>query len=130
MEKQDRQTTVFFDGSCPLCRAEIDVYRSHDTAGILCFVDVSKHDVALPAPLDPKIAMARFHVMSQSGDLFSGASAFVELWKQLPRWRWVARLAALPGVTPTLELIYHFFLKIRPVCVRAFLVAQRSKSGV
>jgi hypothetical protein len=36
----------------------------------------------------------------------------------LPGWRWAARVAALPGVLPTLELGYRLFLPIRPYISR------------
>ena len=35
------KSTVYFDGWCPLCRAEIGCYRRMNKAGVLCFVDVS-----------------------------------------------------------------------------------------
>ena len=42
MESELPKSTVYFDGSCPLCRAEIGYYRRKDQAGALCFVDVSE----------------------------------------------------------------------------------------
>lgn len=35
------RTTLYFDGECPLCRAEIAHYRRRDKDRTLCFVDVS-----------------------------------------------------------------------------------------
>jgi len=112
--------TVFFDGSCPLCRAEIDLYRRQDGEQRLCFVDVSRSE-APPAPgLTAGEAMARFHVREADGTLRSGAAAFVALWAHVPGWRWLARIARLPGVTAVLEGAYRLFLPVRPFLSRTF----------
>jgi predicted DCC family thiol-disulfide oxidoreductase YuxK len=120
MQPQADKPTVFYDGSCPLCRAEIDLYRRQDGDQRLCFVDVSTADAA-PAPgLTAPEAMARFHLREADGTLRSGAAAFVALWSHVPGWRWLARFARLPGVTPVLEGAYRLFLPVRPRLSRAF----------
>lgn len=106
--------TVYFDGSCPLCRMEIGHYQKLDSRGALCFVDVSQPSASTGPGLDREAAMARFHIRDAQGRLHSGAAAFVEIWRTVPGWRHAARLAALPGVMFGLELSYRFFLKIRP----------------
>ncbi len=58
--------------------------------------------------------MKRFHVRLPDGRLISGAQAFVAIWEELPRWRWAARLAEIPGVTMALEAFYRLFLPVRP----------------
>ena len=121
----ESETTVFFDGSCPLCRAEINIYKSRDVTGALRLVDVSAPGAELPERLDREKAMARFHVLSQDLTLLSGSAAFAEVWKQLPGWRWAGRLAAQPGINAGLELGYRIFLLARPALVHLFLVARR-----
>ena len=118
-------TTVLFDGSCPLCTAEIGLYRDRDGEGRLCLVDVSAPNAALPEGLDREAAMARFHVIAPNGQLLSGAAAFIEVWRGVPGWRWLARLADLPGVEPVLEVTYRAFLKVRPAMVRLFVAVKR-----
>ncbi len=107
-------TTVYYDGSCPLCAVEIRHYRGLDSDNKLDFVNVSEPDAVLPDTLTRQQAMARFHVKAGSGDLISGARAFAEVWTNLPTWRWAAWLAGIPGVMHLLEVGYSASLLIRP----------------
>lgn len=120
------KTTVFFDGSCPLCRAEIGHYRRKDRAGALCFIDISEADAIPPEGTCRQRAMERFHVRASDGRILTGAAAFVEVWSRLPGWRWAARAASLPGALTALELGYRLFLPVRPFLSRLFgQVAKR-----
>jgi predicted DCC family thiol-disulfide oxidoreductase YuxK len=111
---------VFFDGGCPLCRKEISVYRKTDKADRIDWVDVSAEQQRLPLPLPRQALLARFHVQTTDGRLVSGAHGFVEMWRQLPKWRWLARACSFPGVPSLLEIGYQGFLKVRPALQRAF----------
>ena len=127
MQPSQAKTTVYFDGSCPLCWAEIGHYRRADRSGQLCFVDVADENAEFAADLSRRAATRRFHVRTQSGQLLSGAAAFAEVWRNLPRWRWAARLAALPAVLTLLELGYRGFLPARPLLSRLFGLTRRSR---
>ena len=125
MEGERIRSTVYFDGSCPLCRAEIGYYRRKDQSGRLCFVDVSEPDTLVTHGFTQQQAMERFHVRAGDGTLLSGAAAFVEVWAQLPSWHWAARVAALPGVLMFLEISYRLFLPARPTLAVIFGSLQR-----
>ncbi len=120
MATETPPATLYFDGACPLCRAEIGYYRRQDQAGALCFVDVSNPDAATPEGVTQAGAMARFHVRAGDGRVLSGAAAFVAVWALLPGWRWAARAAAVPGAVTVLELGYRLFLPVRPYVSRLF----------
>ncbi len=120
MSQPEPALTVYYDGACPLCRAEIGHYSAQEGAGAICFLDASTQTSDLPEGLTREQALARFHVRLSDGRIASGAQGFVEIWKTLPRWRWAARLAGLPGVIPLLEVGYRLFLPIRPYLSKAF----------
>lgn len=106
--------TVYFDGACPLCRREIDHYRRQAQSAPVAWVDVSTcHPVELGADLDRATALARMHVRRADGQLVSGAVAFVEIWRKLPAYAWLARLAAWPPLLAVMEAGYVGFLKLR-----------------
>lgn len=101
-----------------MCQAEIQHYRQIDRHGALAFIDIAQDPGPMPADLSRDTAMARLHVRLPNGRLVSGAAAFVEIWSRLPRWRWAARLAALPGMTRILEWGYRISLRLRPRIAR------------
>jgi predicted DCC family thiol-disulfide oxidoreductase YuxK len=124
------KSTVYFDGSCPLCRAEIGYYRRKDQDHAICFVDISETGALPPEGITQQRAMKRFHVRSSDGRVLSGAAAFVEIWARLPRWRWAARAASLPGAMLALELGYRSFIPVRPFLSGFFVRALRIQSVI
>lgn len=111
--------TVFFDGSCPLCRREIAFYRELGGAEDLSWVDVSASDATLfAAGLTRAQAMARFHVLTAEGKLVSGGAAFASLWSHLDGFRLAGRIGQTWPINRSLDLAYAIFLKMRPFLQR------------
>jgi predicted DCC family thiol-disulfide oxidoreductase YuxK len=108
------ELTVLYDGACPLCRREIEIYRGLAPIEPVVFADISVASAALPAGTTREQLLKRFHVRHADGRLESGARAFLALWKSLPGWRWLAKLESIPGMTTLLEGAYRLFLTIRP----------------
>ena len=105
--------TVYYDASCPMCRAEIGFYQKRRGAEAIDWVDVS-HPRNAPIGLSCEQAMARFHVRDQSGALIDGGAAFAALWKQLPSFRWIGLAFSVPPLRWGLNLAYNLFLPVRP----------------
>jgi len=121
----DGGLTIYYDGACPLCEAEMALYSRQDRAGVLRLIDVAASATVLPADLSRQAALARFHVRRPDGTLESGAAAFALLWRSLPAWRSVGRLAQRPSAHWVLEAAYRLFLPIRPTL--SWLVRRLSR---
>lgn len=103
---------VFYDGACPLCRAEIGLYRKSGAQAEFC--DVSNRTGPLPSGHSRDELLARFHVRRADGRMVSGAAAFAELWKATPGWRWLGHIIALPPFVWIAQVVYRLFLVVRP----------------
>jgi predicted DCC family thiol-disulfide oxidoreductase YuxK len=121
--------TVFYDGSCPLCSAEVDIYKNADSNNLLNLIDVSTHTFSGDAQITQQAAMKRFHVRLADGLQVSGAHAFIEIWRIIPSWRWLSYISKLPGAVLILELLYRTFLHARPLMVYLFKGIQGPASN-
>jgi ubiquinone biosynthesis monooxygenase Coq7 len=121
MPDSKRCTTVFYDGSCPLCTIEINQYRSIAPQYNIAWVDVTTPDFVPPVGHTQQVLMQRFHVQAPNGDLISGAAAFVYIWALLPVWKYLALMARMPGMLGLMEFAYVSFLKFRPLMQRLML---------
>jgi len=121
--------TVLYDGACPLCRREVGVYRGLTPLQPLSWCDVSDANSPLPPGGHRADYLARFHVRQADGTVLSGAHAFIALWATLPGWRWLAWLAALPGMASLLEFAYRGFLRVRPAMQRVAVAVERNSSS-
>lgn len=106
--------TVYFDGECPVCSREIAMYRRQPGADAMNWVDVARCKPSdLGADLSRDDALARLHLRRVDGSLVSGAQAFTQMWKNLPRWAWLGKLAGTAPGLWMLEAAYRVFLWLR-----------------
>jgi len=106
---------VYYDGGCPLCRAEMEYYRKRGSDAQ--FTDLTQ-DAASPEGVSCEAALKRFHVRDETGRLRSGAAAFAALWRATPGWRWLGVIGGLPPFVWIGEVLYRLFLPIRPYLQR------------
>jgi predicted DCC family thiol-disulfide oxidoreductase YuxK len=112
-----RATEVFYDGACPLCRAEIAQYRRMAGMETVAFRDVAAG--AAPPEVAPGQALARFHARRADGTLISGFRAFLAVWRVHPRLGPLASALDRPPFTWVGEAAYRLFLRVRPLWRRA-----------
>ena len=109
MEKS-AETSVLYNADCPVCNFEIGHYaRYADDTGLPIRFDDLNSDARLQWGLDADTAAKRLYVLHK-GTLTSGIPAFLVLWAQMPRYRWVAWGVGLPGVFQLACAIYDHVL--------------------
>jgi predicted DCC family thiol-disulfide oxidoreductase YuxK len=106
------KVTVWFDGSCPLCRREVALMRRLDRDAAVDFIDVGTGDGA--CPIDRSDLLNRFHAREAGGPMLSGAAAFGAMWRVLPLLRPLGLMARNPVILAGLERLYRVFLTLRP----------------
>ena len=105
--------TLFYDGACPLCQAEILFLQSRNQAGLLHFVDINS------AQYDPQRvgvsceeALASMYGQIEGEPPMNGVVVFGEAYRRanLPLMAWIfSRRWMMPILVPS----YRFFAKHR-----------------
>lgn len=97
-DQHQDETRVLYNAQCPVCHAEIAHYADYSAQNDLPIRFDDLNAGALDQwGLSPEDAARRLHVL-KGGALYSGIPAFMILWQEMPRYRWLARVVALPGV--------------------------------
>ena len=100
--------TVYYDGDCPVCRVEVDLYRRFGDA--VEWIDIERlPDEALPKPRAE--LLGRFHARRKDGSWAVGVDAFQAIWRVLPYWKRAAWAFDVPGLRGATELAYKGFLR-------------------
>ena len=101
------QTEILYNGECPICSAEIAHYEraARKSGTSLVFTDLNQTDLS-GWDLTPDQATRRIHAR-HAGQIISGFPAFLIVWRELPRMRWLARLLSLPGLRHAADFAYN-----------------------
>ena len=74
---------VFYNESCSICRAEINLYKKQNIKEIE-WVDIKQNKYAEKETLqNSKALLRRLHV-KEGNEVLGGAKAFLSLWKKIP----------------------------------------------
>ena len=106
---------VYFNNSCKICKAEIDIYKKQKIQEI-DWVDITNNISAEKETLkSDKELLRRLHVKDNE-KVFEGAEAFLLLWKRMPKYRFLYNIFKLPIVFNIFSIIYEivaFFLYLK-----------------
>ena len=106
---------VFFNNSCSICRAEINLYKKEQVEGI-DWVDITHNKKAeAETKKKDKSLLRRLHV-KKDGKIFSGADAFLLVWKNIPKYKFLYIFFRLPVIFQIFLIGYEiiaFFLYLK-----------------
>jgi predicted DCC family thiol-disulfide oxidoreductase YuxK len=105
--------TLYFDGSCPLCQAEIEYLRHKDERGALAFIDITQAGVEIEqSGLSCERAMQLMQGRLLSGEVIEGVPVFATAY-QLVGLRTLAWILSRPSLQGFLGYGYAAFAKRR-----------------
>jgi predicted DCC family thiol-disulfide oxidoreductase YuxK len=97
--------TLFYDGECPICNAEISKLEAQIDGDLVC-VDIHS---AVSTPIDKQELFSQLHLLRADGKLLVGLEANVAAW-QHTKWRAVANILLWPVIRWFAELGYKAWL--------------------
>jgi predicted DCC family thiol-disulfide oxidoreductase YuxK len=120
MDENLQKLTLFYDGACPLCQAEILFLSGRNQADLLGFVDInSKAYDPLKVGVSCEEALAAMYGQYADGTLINGVTVFPEAYRRadLPTLAWIFSRKLLQ---PILKIGYRFFANNRHAISRVF----------
>lgn len=111
--------TIYYDGLCRLCSAEISHYMKNPFSSRIRFVDITSplFDASLEG-VDPVMVHKVMHVRDVNNVVIQGADAFIEIWKTLPSYNFLGKVVSLPVLIQLFRLFYSVFAFVRPFLPR------------
>ena len=113
-----QKLTLFYDGACPLCQAEIIFLSRRNKANLLDFIDINSDQYDSQAiGVSCAEALAAMYGQYADGSLINGVVVFPEAYRRagLPFLAW---LFSRPFLQPILQIGYQFFAKNRHIISR------------
>jgi predicted DCC family thiol-disulfide oxidoreductase YuxK len=106
---------VYFNNSCKICRAEINLYKKEKIQEI-DWIDITDNSIAeKEISKTDKELLRRLHV-KDGEKVLEGAEAFLVLWKKMPKYKFLYNFFKLPIIFTLFSIIYEivaFFLYIK-----------------
>lgn len=99
------KTRVLYNDACPICSREIKHYDKLATKDGLPLTFEPLGDKAAAWGIDPDTAARKIHAR-RGDEILTGFDAFIAMWSEIPRYRWLARLCSLPVIRTGVRLLY------------------------
>ena len=98
---------VYFNNSCKICKAEIDLYKKEKIQEIE-WIDITNNELAKKeTSRNSKELLRRLHV-KENEKVIEGAEAFLALWKKMPKYKFLYNFFKLPIIFNLFSFGYEF----------------------
>jgi predicted DCC family thiol-disulfide oxidoreductase YuxK len=105
--------TIFYDGYCPLCVAEMKQLAELDSRGELVFADIQDNDFVTRYPhIDPVEADRALHAEYEDGRMIYGLDVTHQVWAKVGKKPWLA-IIRWPVVRWFADIGYRIFASNR-----------------
>jgi len=106
---------VYFNNSCKICKAEIDLYKKEKIQEI-DWIDITDNNLAIKeTSKNSKDLLRRLHV-KDGEKVLEGAEAFLMVWKKIPKYKFLYSFFKLPIIFSLFYFGYEiiaFFLYLK-----------------
>ncbi|MDB2354524.1 DUF393 domain-containing protein [Candidatus Pelagibacter sp.] len=106
---------VYFNNSCKICRTEINLYKKQNIKDIE-WVDITDNETAeIETQKDAKSLLRRLHI-KDGANIIEGAEAFLLIWKNIPKYRFLYKILKKPIIFNIFSFFYEivaFFLFLK-----------------
>ena len=106
---------VYFNNSCKICKAEINLYKKEKIQEI-DWIDITDNALATEeTSKNSKELLRRLHI-KDGKNVLEGAEAFLVLWKKMPKYKFLYNFFKLPIIFNLFSFVYEiaaFFLYLK-----------------
>ena len=106
---------VYFNNSCNICRAEINLYKKQNIEDIE-WVDITNNKSAeIETQKNDKALLRRLHI-KDGEKIIGGAEAFLLVWKKIPKYKFLYTFFKIPIIFFLFSYAYEiiaFFLYLK-----------------
>ena len=106
---------VYFNNSCNICRAEINLYKKQNIEDIE-WVDITDNKAAeIETQKNDKALLRRLHI-KDGEKVIGGAEAFLLVWKKIPKYKFLYTFFKMPIIFTFFSCLYEiiaFFLYLK-----------------
>ena len=106
---------VYFNNSCNICRAEINLYKKQNIEDIE-WIDITDNKTAeIETQKDDKALLRRLHI-KDGEKVIGGAEAFLLAWKKIPKYNFLYTFLKMPIIFTFFSYFYEiiaFFLYLK-----------------
>jgi predicted DCC family thiol-disulfide oxidoreductase YuxK len=106
---------VYYNESCSICRAEINLYKKQNIKEIN-WIDITNNVVAEKDTSKDSKSLLRRVPVEKDGQVFEGADAFLLVWKKIPKYKFLYTFFKMPIIFSLFSIFYEiiaFFLYLK-----------------